>query len=303
MGMLLGGCATEEKQPGASTGESPLAPYLGGSSPLLEGAGNGGAPDAGSTKEADAARSERRQIDELVAQCMRKEGFEYVPPRDKAKSVQVDEAFSLEPKEFAERYGYGITTISQKEGVKGEDPNEKIKQELSAEARKAYERALYGESAEGTAPSGCFAEAHGEVKGKGSDSSAAASEESFDSLFRDLEALRKRFNRDDRIVDATSEWSDCMADAGHGGLEKLDDGRKSVTDKISPSSGGGDGKVTDEIRSFERAIAVADYDCQEQHMAEIGSEVAHELESQFVAEHKAELERFRESSGEPGSRG
>lgn len=336
-GLLLAGCTGTGPDDGGSGDKgdkSPLEPYL-GHSPLAQGAGMMGPVQATAPELGTDEKNKIRKVEQQIAKCMRDEGFDYVPvsPDDGPRS-KFDSAFSLPPEQFARKYGYGISTLTPEEmGVpESDDPNQKIRDELSPKARKAYDKALYGEvavlSEDGAAAGGKVVVEAGPGGGKarldGGDlgCSGKASEgvfggpeqhgdmEKFESLWKDLEALRKRFENNPQVVAATRAWSDCMADAGHSGLDKPQQAQDKVLEKAMPKRGGPDGeeevrvyeqpKADPELQAFERKIATADYECREQHLKQVSREVGDEMEQQFLDDHRAELERFKETAGKHG---
>jgi len=113
-----------------------------------------------SSSDQDAVRdefvAEERERQEVIAQCMRDQGFEYIP-LDFSQSAffGVDEQFGgLEPgtREWTERYGYGYsTTFDQNFGAGPEDefrdPNQEYIESLSPAETDAYYAALYGSDA------------------------------------------------------------------------------------------------------------------------------------------------------------
>ena len=53
-----------------------------------------------------------------------------------------------------------------------------------------------------------------------------------------------------------------------------------------------------ELQEYEIAVATADYDCEQEHYADVQHDVAWAFEEEFVEEHRAELERFRDAMAE-----
>lgn len=332
--LALAGCGVlnspaAEQEPGAADGKSPLAEYMGeGFSSAPGGPGVRIAVRAGGPEPSEEQLAKQRKMEEATAACMRTAGFEYVPaaPESNPKS-KFDEAFDLPPDKFAQQYGYGISTIDwSKPGDDDSDPNAKIRSALSPTAQKAYDKALNGDlatagkgtialPADGKAPAdtGCRGKAAQQVYGKGED--RMADFKKFDALFKDLEALRRRIETDQRVVDATSAWSDCLADAGHPGYAKPDEPRTKVTQKLDeltgdqtskPKSGPNvvigapsldkvDAAKLADLRKFEIELATADQTCRAKVLDEPYRQAQHEHEKEFVQQHKAELEQYRDT--------
>ncbi|WP_328331396.1 hypothetical protein OHA70_11305 [Kribbella sp. NBC_00382] len=343
--LALAGCGASssaaDKEP-VKNGEdkSPLAEYMGDGF-ISSGGGMMMATRSigGPQESSEEQLAKQRKIEESTAACMKAAGFDYtvVPPEQQGKG-KFDEAFKLPPDKFAEQYGYGISTIDwgKPDDAEKNDPNAKIRKALSPSAQKAYDKALNGQltTVQGggviaVAPSGggkgkpqdtgCRGKAVEEVYGKPDDKAADFSK--FDSLFKDIEALRKRIEADQRVVDATAAWSDCLADAGHSGFKKVDEPRESISKKLdaltgankNSGSGKSDGpsavigapsldkvdaaKLAD-LRKDEIELAKADQGCKKKVYEEPFKKAQYELEKEFVDANKTQLEQYRDSVSE-----
>jgi hypothetical protein len=345
--LALAGCGANssaaDKEPVKSGNDkSPLAEYMGEG---FGGGGSGGMTRAvriggGGPESSEEQLAKQRKIEESTAACMKAAGFDYVavPPEAQGKS-KFDEAFNLPPDKFAEQYGYGISTIDwgKPSGEEDTNPNNKIRKALSPTAQKAYDKALNGQFATadgngaiaiappaggkgGKAPDmGCRGKAADEVYGKADDKMNDFSK--FDSLFKDLDALNKRIEADQRVIDATSAWSDCLADAGHSGFKKPDQARESISKKLDaltgankgggPSKPGGPMIVTGppsfdkvdaaklaDLRKAEIELAKADQGCKKKVYDEPAKKAQYELEKEFVDANKTQLEAYRDSVSE-----
>ncbi|MFK4083277.1 hypothetical protein ACI2LF_04150 [Kribbella sp. NPDC020789] len=337
--LALAACGNnQDKAPVAGdskSDKSPLAEYMGDG---FVNAGGGGmmvravGPNAQEPTEEDLAK--QRKVEESTASCMKTAGFEYVavPPEQKAKGKFAD-AFNLPPDRFAEQYGYGISTIDWSKSdpaADANDPNKKIRDALSPSAQKAYDEALNGKGAgngqaiaipaDGTGKPqdvGCRGKAFSEAYGD--PAKHQVDFKKFESLFKDIEALSKRISNDQQVVDATKNWSDCLADAGHPGFTKLEDARNSIQKKLDeltgqkpekPGKGDGpsvtiggppsfdkvDAAKLGELRKAETELAVADQKCKAKVYDAPYKKVQFELEKEFVTQHKAELEAYRDGT-------
>ncbi|TDD65333.1 hypothetical protein E1262_25510 [Jiangella aurantiaca] len=178
---------------------------------------------------------------------------------------------------------------------------------------------------EGEPPSleeqGCHGQARAEVFGEDGGLMQGADMSEFDGLFEDLEALRQRIDSDARLVEATEAWAACMAEAGYSEFDTTTAPEDSVMERMSElygwddepsddaSSGpsvtvGGpeevdvDEEALAELQEYEIALATADYECEQQEYADVQQEVAWGFEEDFVEEHRAELERYRDAMAE-----
>jgi hypothetical protein len=336
--LVLAGCGNST-DPGAATGDqksdkSPLAEYMGEGFVSSSGGGMRMAVRAGGGQgSSEEELAKQRKVEDATAACMKTAGFEYVPvPPESQPKSKFNDAFNLPPDKFAEQYGYGISTIDwSKAGAAGDDdnPNTKIRNALSEAAKKAYDKALNGPNAtangaiviapkEGEGPAasgkvdlGCRGKAAEEVYGKGQDREAEFKK--YDNLFKDIQALAKRIEDDQRVVDATTAWADCLAESGQSGYKKIDEPREKVNQKLNEltgnqQNGSNPGKTVmgppsfdkvdaaklADLRKFEIDLAVADQKCRAKVYDEPYKTVQYQLEKEFVDQHKAELEAYRD---------
>jgi hypothetical protein len=332
--LALAGCGSA-KDPSAAADQnsdkSPLAEYMG------EGFVNSGSGPGvrfairdGGQGMSEAELAKQRQVEDATAACMKAAGFDYVavPPESQPKN-KFNDALRLPADKFAEQYGYGISTIDWSKAGQDSDnsnPNTKIRNALSPAAKKAYDKALNGPNAtengnvviapkQGDGPAssgqlnlGCRGKAAEQVYGKRQNKDGF---KKYDALFKDLEALRKRIEADARVVDATTAWSDCLADAGHAGFKKIEEPRQKVEQKLNeltgaqtngpgtnvngpPSFDKVDAAKLADLRKFEIELAKADQKCRAQVYDAPYKKAQYELEKEFVNQHKAELEAFRD---------
>lgn len=218
------------------------------------------------------------------------------------------------------------------------DPNQEIRDGLSEAAREEYDRTLFGDALQltedggavsvgpgedGAPPApedmGCQGAASAEVFGEDGGMVTGPDLGEFEGLFEDLDALRQRIDSDPRMVEATEAWAACMAEAGHSGFDATTDPEDSVMEQLgelygwnddqsgdapSVTVGGGadevdvDEEALAELQEYEIAVATADYDCEQQEFADVQRDVAWGFEEDFVEEHRAELERYRDAMAE-----
>ena len=343
---MLTGCGGADAGDGDSANESEAAD---GASPLSEYLGDGfqmesggmmmvSSLDGGEVSEAD--KRDMRKVEEKIATCMDERGFEYVPHAPGSDEPSAfDDAFRLDPADFAEQYGYGISTLifDDKNDDGAGDPNEKIREGLSEAARKEYDEALWGDvetlddggfavamPAEPDPEAdpqeqGCQQQAADEVFGAPEDRGMTDMNE-FQNLFNDIATLQERINNDPRVGAAEQAWAQCMAEAGHADVETVAQPQQSVNERMYELTRGPEGADPDapsltinpgagadideadleELQAFEIDIATADFDCQQEGYQEAFDEVSRELQEEFVRQHRDELERYRESMARDG---
>lgn len=336
--IALAACADDGGAEAESNG-SPLDEYMGPNAVSFEGGGMslsyGGAAETEEYVPTEEELQQQREFENLVQQCMQDEGFEYVPyvvdPSDVDNSFE--DAYALPPDEFAEQYGYGISTLHVAGSDLPDDPNEEIRRSLSPPALAEYERALYGDlqgqefsdGEEWTPPPledrGCYEKASAQVWGDPYEDEGNFRDphQEFEALMEDLWSLQERFMSDPRMEEPTANWRDCMAEAGHP-FEALGEPEQEVwrrmdelqgwdeymeTEEEAVGEGGGAAPVPfeprdidpaelEELQEYELEVAGADFRCKEEHYNEIAEQVQYEIEEQFVEEHREELERYRD---------
>jgi len=245
----------------------------------------------------------------------------YVDPFEEVWRLRYED-----PEAFAKEYGYGVTTIDYDEVEIGPwetpGPNDDYRESLSGAAQLEYDKALWGdweeveEAAEAGDPveiGGCQNKAFDAVYGSGDEDSR------FEALYEEWDKLYDRIENDPRLVEAVQAWSDCMADAGYPDLEDLYAGENLVYQRQSEAYGWDDDpealpvpedpeaepeewtvpeldpQVKAELREFELEVAWADYECQQEHDVErVQREVQHAHEEQFIEDHRADLEAYRD---------
>lgn len=271
----------------------------------------------------DEAVTQANEVELLIAECMAELGFTYVPYEQNFEAWEpYEEAYASPPEEFAEQYGYGISTIQVENLGQPIDPNEEIRATLSPEALDAYQEALYGKMADGgpqgnglppfppPEEQGCRGQAEFDSGLIGTDGTPWGARQSdvYETLAPDFHALMQRFQSHPDLAEAVTRWKECMADAGlpaevHSNVARP---RETVRDRMAdlewgPPTNDGTHEQRDvdpaelaELQLFEIKVAVADFSCRLQHYNDVAVRVQHELEAEFVGDHRDELEHFRD---------
>ena len=235
--LLVAACGSGD---GSSDGDGESS--VAASSPLGEFLGQPDFLDDPEAAQAQFAEEERERQD-VIAQCMQRQGFEYTPV-DYSQFDTFDEAFDdWGSDEWVAEWGFGITTqrFSQQQvgaNLKGwddsqfseaeaefVDPNQDYVESLSDAERDAYYEALYGgddafpafdeslsdeeieEQMDGFEfePQGCEGEAY----------SSDTTNEFYIEFEDELEDMYERMQADPRIEERNAEIASCVADKGH----------------------------------------------------------------------------------------
>ena len=219
-----------------------------------------------------------RAAERGVVECMKAVGFEYVAVDFASQFEPEAGAEDPESREYASLNGYGISIRPAIDTPNPEDfvdPNDELRTQLSAAELEAYRLALYGPTppdGEPLAPedrSGCVAEAYDAVYAAQAEFGAV--EEFFGEFGAELAELEQRFQGDPRFVELEAEWSSCMAEQGFTVAirEEIFVQLNFRMSEVAPLLVGGEepspeaAQLMDEVREWERSVAVADWDCSQ----------------------------------------
>jgi hypothetical protein len=260
-------------------------------------------------EQADIAVRQSR-VEAAIRDCMRQEGFEYVPVDPVAQRAAVLGSGRLSEADFMKQFGYGISTLWGRGGAQA-DPNERIRGTLSAADRRAYNRALGGEN-----PGATFTSAveNGDFTKLGG-CTLKATEEAFGGadvltqLVGRLDQLDERILEDQRMVRAIERWSSCMADAGfrYEDPEAIDsdlfDRMEEIVGPVpaqfatGPAPGESprpyDRAKLAALQREEVAIARADDACERKHIAPVEDAVRPQYEADFRKRNQALMRQVK----------
>lgn len=282
-----------------------------------------------SEEEMQALNEEQnRKVEELVAACMAEQGFDYEPNVQSAGVSYSSEQYEgMEPLEYAQQYGYGMTTwedtptgqeMSQQEPDEYVDPNADVYETMSETERAAWDAALWGapqeydEEADAESyeydweSAGCYGSAQHQIYEVDSPDAALIAlqqDPQYAELFDGMNDLYTNLASDPKMSDLNSKWSSCMADAGYPGFSTVDDAMNSINEAqnalyedvdedawADPSYTGPD---LTELKTQEIATATADFTCR----AEIDYEdeslrIQFELEQEFLDQNRDAIDSY-----------
>lgn len=179
------------------------------------------------------------QIEEAVAECMKLEGWEYIPVQYPSSSSSVEYTDEDEVERLT-REGLGVTYYMLQDGSDDAatddpwadfvDPNQEYIESLSADEQTAFYGSLYGTEEEQAAAStteidpetgeeytmmtgnlGCQGEAYDEINGDDITSSPGY----WEAIQGYYDELQTRVDSDSRMVELNDNWVSCMSDAGY----------------------------------------------------------------------------------------
>lgn len=311
--LTLTACGGEQGR-GSEAEEGPLSEYL---SALWD----------GEEYTQEMLDAEQKKTEDLVAECMNEQGFEYVPNLQGGGVILSSEGDDIDwgSEEFAKQYGYGLVNSPGMEDMPSDDeeivdPNSDYYDSLSESERTAYDEALWGPSPteeemaameEGDGSSeydwtkaGCYGAAQHEVSTESNGVQAAYEDPEFAELFAEMQNVWSGIydgeGSNDEVAALDRDWADCMAEAGYDGFASPMSAQQQLSDEYMELQmpDGEDGEWQEpsdadkqEFQKREIATALADRSCQD----EIGYEeklqkIQFALEQEFVDEHRAELD-------------
>lgn len=188
-------------------------------------------------------QDQERKAQELIAKCMRAEGWEYIPVE------YPDYAMEWTPedqrKQISEQ-GYGIVFWTLNQGNEDiddpwrdwVDPNQEYVDSLSEKEMTAYFESLYGTEEEQMADqvteidpetgdeytiqygngAGCQGEAYSEVNGEDPTQTPGY----WEAIQEFYDELQQRVDSDPRMVELNTSWAKCMKAAGYDYQEQSD---------------------------------------------------------------------------------
>src|SRR5665648_330873 len=270
----------------------------------------------GSSDE-DQGAADQMRTEELTAQCMGEQGFEYTPVDYSAMNagmVAPDESeIPWGTLEFAKEWGYGITTnpYSDQEqapvdpGQEFVDPNQEYVEGQEYEWK--WEEA------------GCQGFAQHEVY----PDSMGDQDSEYAALMDEMNAMYESTIADPRLTEIEAGWASCMSDAGYSGLAKVGDAENQIYTKVEPiwndayadmppdATEEDYAAVQEEVDAHVSAIttdeietAVADFTCRDSlKYTETQTDINLEYQQEFYDAHKAELEAWAASMADGGATG
>lgn len=238
-------------------------------------------PAPSASRQSDYAAKEQT-VENMIADCMKKRGFQYVPrpqTEDRNSGAEYGGVSSVvlppdEVRQFRQKYGFGIyaslvypndPAVARPGTNAGNDPNVAIREGLDPARRAAYDEALHGDNPKAGAkkssgkPQGCLNEAAMAVFGSADQSPdrQAATRKAFE-----------QFQHDPAVVKAAQKYATCLRSRGYQ-VPSAEPGRiegavamqfagalpPGGPDSVAP--GEAKKKLADEIKA-----ALADLDCR-----------------------------------------
>jgi hypothetical protein len=317
MVFVLAGCTGTPGDDGLTYEDSPLNKYVA--------AAWGG--DLSPEEQQKQAEENQRKVEELVAECMADEGFEYTPNTDNGGMISSSDGdWEPEKREWVEKYGYGMVNSPFNERQEEEsaeeyvDPNQDYVETLSETEQTAFYETLYGATPEEDElnedgsyeyrweDGGCQGWAQHEVDGDD-----VWQSDEFSGIRTKMEEFWTTTQESPELADLNAEWAKCMADGGEPGFAKQSEATQSIIDEqnalYETAYGDGSEPVDTESPEFvdpsdspemkelgerEIELALVDLDCRNKtSYMEESLKIQFALEEKFIAENKAELDAFK----------
>jgi hypothetical protein len=237
----------------------------------------------------------RARAEYIVRDCMKAQGFEYVPVDPVAQRAELLGAAHLSDEDFEKQFGYGITTLYEQRRAQRKKlgPNEAIRARLSEAERAAYDRALWGDHPDAnfdevldtgdfTRLGGCTKQAADQVFGGG---------EIVRTIQQKLDELDNAILADSRMVEVVKKWSECMREAGYPGLTEQDEVdtvlKKKLDAIVGPADSPGDAEpgydkaALAALQREEVAMVASDVACENRYITPVETKVRAEYERDF----------------------
>lgn len=238
-------------------------------------------------------------VESLIADCMSEAGFEYVPVDylTVRKAMTSDKSTpGLGDEDYAAAYGFGISTQFEVAEAPPQlagantvvqiglgEQNVQIFKNLSEADQEAYNHTLFGENTDATFAYTIEAEDFSETGGctRTAIEQVFSPDEMDASYYNPGDAL---IEQDPRVIGAIATWSDCMREAGfdYNNPEETEpdfEARlEAILDGADSESLSDDAQAAlTELQGEERAVAVAQLQCEEEFIEPVVQQVETEL--------------------------
>lgn len=257
---------------------------------------------------------QQKEVEELVAACMSKEGFDYTPVDQSQGMVSFDDTDweERQTEEWISQNGWGMVQTQaemdaqQEETNEWVDPNGPYVESLSPSEQEAYWATLHGPgpsedelNEDGSyewnwETSGCYGAAQHEVEGEAGGN--YWDDEEFKPLMDAMNAMWEKTQQSEEVRELDRKWAECMADAGYPGLKQRQDAQMDVNEQVNAvyeemDWENPDYSPMDELKELEIETALADFRCAKDldyENTQLKAQFA--VEEQFVQDHKSELD-------------
>lgn len=274
--LALGGCAGDETSTDGRQGERGLP----------------GIMEFGLTEVEYVDHIERTQ--QLIAECMRDAGFEYIPVdvktvEDAQARVRTDPGYTR--RTYKEQWGLGVTTrFDDPVRDVGLGPNLEIWQALPPADREAYAHTLWGDE-----PKSDFVFTFDE---EDFSSTGGCTRKAVSEVFTPQQLKGTYVNpkdvlveNDPRIIEAQDDWTECMREAGYEYEDDQDEIIEDLEQRLSALLGGDDPRsltgprlaALRQLQQEEIELSLIDLECQIKYTDDIFRQVEFEVFGQKVS--------------------
>ena len=259
--------------------------------------------------------------EELVAQCMSEQGFDYTPWQS-ATPIVTGVEWRPDDRDWVAEWGFAIVRqdelrADEEHPEPQADPNAERIAGYSPTHREAWIAALEGDweamplDEDGHIvfdweQAGCRGWAGHQV----SQEQDLHLREEFAPLFEAIDELQREVFWDGsspHLAEAHQEWAACMTHAGHGGFRNPNELRMDIWDRLdSIERSGVSGPRSAyppivELAELEVTLALADFDCREEIDFDARAAAAREAaELEFIATHRDLLTALRDAAEQGG---
>ena len=255
-----------------------------------------------------SARDLHEQHEQLLKSCMADAGFDYIALEYGGEGVALSTRADIGDEAFNAQYGYGIVTLAPAEELRSAetgattiDPNEQLRNQLSASDAEAYDAARWGGNAT-QGEDGLLGDGGCDTEANRVYTPAILPDE---AIFQ-LEDLEQQIAGNPHVTQANTEWSGCMSDAGltftrpgeavesvRALLDQLNRTASTETLEITDSNGAAltvevpqyDADLLEQSKQQEILLATTDFACRVSvdYDERVGS-ATDRLQHEFIAE-------------------
>lgn len=239
-------------------------------------------------------QAKRLKVESLVATCMKKQGFEYMPLDPSVVLVNNGRfvVSGLSEDDFRKQYGYGLTTTYGTplgtKTVANPNPNAKTRDALSPSVRMAYDKALNGGSEDGSFANAVVQGDFGKLGGcnKSAAVEAFGGGDALNVVSSALAEIDKRVTADRQMVQAEKKWRECLNAAGFkfSTSDQIDEHLKSGLKAIvgsNPENTTFDRNALGALQQEELRTAEADWACEVKHKLPVEPKVIAAVEKAY----------------------
>ncbi len=271
-------------------------------------------------EDAEFQNEEWAESDELLAACMKEQGFDYFPPPNTEPVIPSSDVTydpGKDDVEYIKLNGYGIAIQADTVPEPPQDEASKYLAGLSDSERTAYDRAMEGQYANLSKEDplaeepwdwrkgGCRGTVSNQMYPEDADAAQRTyPTDEFQPLIDEALSIEQKAAESPEQKALEGKWSDCMAESGHSYetdydaywrlLQEFDEMGRPDPNEINNILWDTDSDEVKKFREKELDTALDSYECREKlHFADESLKIRFAMEEQFIKNHRAELDDYK----------